>query len=352
MNPTFWKDRNVLITGHTGFKGSWLTMFLNNFQANLYGYALSPASDNCLYEICNLDKHIKSIIADIRSIDELKKTMQLAQPEVVFHLAAQPLVIDSYIDPVHTYGVNVMGTVNLLEAVRQCSSVKSVVVITTDKCYENKEWPWGYRETDQLGGYDPYSSSKSCTELVVNAYRSSFYNKLGIRVATARAGNVIGGGDVSPNRLIPDLYSTQYHSMPLIVRNPQSVRPWQHVLEPLHGYLLLAEKLFYDEQFSGAWNFGPNSDGFKSVQWIIDEVSNYWPKVKDYTIEPSDMKETNILKLDYSKARELMGWEPRLSFKNTLIKTIEWYDNLKYGNNEIYQKSIVQINDYLSECIL
>jgi CDP-glucose 4,6-dehydratase len=276
FDKQFWKNKRVFLTGHTGFKGSWLSIWLDSLGANVHGYSLKPPTDPSLFNLCSIDRFTNSTIGDIRNRDLLKATLQKAQPEIVFHLAAQPLVRESFKNPVETYETNVMGTVNLLDAVRACPSVKAVVIVTTDKCYENREWHWGYRENDPMGGYDPYSSSKGCAELVTAAYRQSFFNPKDfdnhhIAVASARAGNVIGGGDWALDRLVPDCLKAILDGRKIIVRNPHAIRPWQHVLEPLRGYLLLAQKLFENgPQFAEAWNFGPDD---RDCRPVIDVVS-------------------------------------------------------------------------------
>ena len=271
MNPTFWRDRRVFLTGHTGFKGGWLALWLTHVGAEVHGYALAPPTEPNFYTAARLERYLaSSTIADIRDADTLERAMRAARPEVVLHLAAQPLVRHSYAEPVDTYATNVMGTIHLLEAVRKTSGVRAVVNVTTDKCYDNREWLWPYRENEALGGYDPYSSSKACSELVTAAWRRSFLEPAGIRLATARAGNVIGGGDWAADRLVPDFLRAVDGGRPLIVRSPDATRPWQHVLEPLAGYLALAVKLCHEDSFDDAWNFGPAEADARTVRWMLE----------------------------------------------------------------------------------
>lgn len=295
------------------------------------GYALAPPSKPNLYDLCQLDSALNSTVADIRDLANLKKAIDAASPEIIFHLAAQPLVRDSYADPIKTYSTNVMGTVNLFEAARHCSTVKAIVNITTDKCYENREWVWPYRENEPLGGYDPYSSSKACSELVTSSYRDSFFNpkdfnRHGVAVASARAGNVIGGGDWGADRLIPDAIRSIFCGKPILIRNPKAIRPWQHVLEPLNGYMLLAAKLVENpNEFSGAWNFGPEANDSKSVEWIVKRFCAKWGKGVAYKVDESQQPhEAACLKLDCSKAKTFLNWTPRWNLDVGIDKIIEW----------------------------
>nr|WP_025690573.1 CDP-glucose 4,6-dehydratase [Paenibacillus zanthoxyli] len=351
INPHFWNGKKVFITGHTGFKGSWLCLWLSSMGAEITGYSLEPSTSPSLFELCNINELLKkNIYADIRDSQLLNAAMQQAQPEIVIHMAAQPLVRESYKNPVETYEVNVMGTVNLLEAVRNCNSVVSVVNVTTDKCYENKEWHWGYRENEPLGGYDPYSSSKACSELVTSAYRNSFLNKqIGgrmIALASARAGNVIGGGDWAADRLVPDIIRSVLSNQKIIIRNPFSIRPWQHVLEPLSGYLVLAEKLYQKgEQYASAWNFGPSDTDAKPVEWIVQEICRKWEGASyeiDSSIHPH---EAQYLKLDCSKAAAELNWHPRWNLSQAIDKIIE-FTNAYQEEKQIKEVCIRQIQDY------
>ena len=440
MNNKFWKNKKVFITGHTGFKGSWLVMLLNEMGAEVSGYALMPPTEPSLFEVTKLSDLCEHNIGDIRDYKLLSATMAAWQPDIVIHMAAQPLVRESYIKPLETYEINVMGTANLLEAVRNCPSVRAVVVVTTDKCYQNNEWAWGYRENDRLGGYDPYSNSKACSELVVSAYRQSFFkvnsekrivkgcsseevsseslkvkgcsseiacsendlsafsfqlSALPPAIATARAGNVIGGGDWAKDRLIPDILRSIEACEPVRIRNPYSIRPWEHVLEPLAGYLQLAENLYTQgHKFAGAWNFGPSDDDAKPVEWIVERMCNLWNgslevngeplKVKGcsseisgseqsesisafsfqllalkdaalpaatYVIDEGDHPhEANYLKLDCSKSRQELNWQPRWNLLQTLGKIVEWHS--AYINREDMRKaSQQQIEEYLAKSL-
>ena len=331
MKPNFWRDKNVFITGHTGFKGSWLSLWLQELGAITTGYALSSPTKPSLYEEAGVGLGMRSVVGDIRNHDLLLDSLQEARPEIVFHLAAQPLVRNSYESPAYTYETNVIGTVNLLECIRQVSSVRAVVNVTTDKCYENREWIWGYRESDPMGGYDPYSSSKACSELVTSAYRSSFFNPTeyqahGVAIATARAGNVIGGGDWSDNRLIPDILRAFIKGETVKIRNPSAIRPWQHVLEPLRGYLILAEKLqTYGPPFAEGWNFGPQDDDARPVEWIVQFLAQLWGNEAKWEFDAGKHRhEANYLKLDISKAKSRLDWSPVLDLQDALGYIIEW----------------------------
>jgi CDP-glucose 4,6-dehydratase len=331
MNLAFWNNRRVFVTGHTGFKGSWICLWLQHMGANVTGYALKPPTNPSLFEIANVAYGMTSIIGDIRNKEELIYAMQKAQPEIVIHMAAQPLVRFSYKNPVETYLTNVMGSVHLFEAVRHTGSVRAVVNVTTDKCYENKEWHWAYRENEPLGGYDPYSSSKACSELVTAAYRNSYfsseeYSIHGVAIASARAGNVIGGGDWATDRLIPDVMNSLKSGCSVLVRNPYAIRPWQHVLEPLSGYLILAEKLLENgSDFANGWNFGPNEEDAKTVQWVVERLTEYWGKSAHWKIdERVHPHEANYLKLDISKARALLNWQPKWNLNYALESIVQW----------------------------
>jgi CDP-glucose 4,6-dehydratase len=311
MNAAFWAGRRVLITGHTGFKGSWLSLWLSGLGAEVTGYALEPATNPSLFQIANVPKRVSSVIGDVRDLAALRACITRARPEVVIHMAAQALVRPSYADPVETYQTNVMGTVNLLEAIREVGEVRAVVVVTSDKCYENREWLWGYRESDPVGGRDPYSSSKACAELVTSAFRSSFFAKSNhqVGISSARAGNVIGGGDWAQDRLVPDVISAFANGRSVTVRNPTAIRPWQHVLEPLGGYLTLAEKLFHDPAgYSESWNFGPQDDDAKSVSWLVCRLAELWGSGSEWSASSEkEVHEAQYLKLDCSNLMRRLG---------------------------------------------
>lgn len=327
MNKGFWRDRKILVTGHTGFKGSWLSLWLQTLGAQVVGYSLGPPSIPNMFEVASVAQEMESIEGDVRDLPLMKRTINAHQPEVVFHLAAQSLVRPSYIDPVETYSTNVMGTVNVLEAVRESDSIRAVVVVTSDKCYENREWVWGYREEESLGGYDPYSSSKGCAELVTAAYRRSFFTReAGPSVASVRAGNVIGGGDWAADRLIPDIMRAVMREEPVTIRNPHAVRPWQHVLEPLRGYLMLAEDLWHGARCAGAWNFGPGDDDSRDVAWIVQSICARWGKGAQWKLDGGkNPHEARHLRLDCSKARSELGWRPVLPLPEALEWIIDWY---------------------------
>lgn len=343
MSLNFWKDKKVLITGHTGFKGSWLTIWLQSKGAWVIGYSLPPPTKPSLFEKCNIAKGMISTLGDVRDIESLKKCIQAHRPEIIVHMAAQALVRYSYVNPIETYSTNVMGTVNVLEAARQSDGVKVVLIVTTDKCYKNNEWIWGYRENDPIGGYDPYASSKGCAELVTSAYTTSYfsesaYTASGVAIASVRAGNVIGGGDWAEDRLIPDIIRAIIDKKEIKIRNPQAIRPWQHVLEPLSGYMCLIEKLWsHGPKFSGGWNFGPNNESCKPVSFILDSVRNIWGDECRWVHESSEaFHEANFLKLDCSKAYSLLSWSPKLDLKTALKLTLEWYR--KFIKNENMRK--------------
>jgi CDP-glucose 4,6-dehydratase len=350
----FYKDRKVLITGHTGFKGSWLSILLNWLGADVYGYALKPNTNPSLYELAKIDHLVSSTIGDVRDYNLLLKTLKKVQPEVVIHMAAQPLVRESFKNPRETYEINVMGTVNLFDAIRQVDSVKAILNITTDKCYENKEWLWGYRENEPMGGYDPYSNSKGCSELVTSSFRSSFFNPKeyknhGVALASARAGNVIGGGDWSEDRLIPDFIRAIIKGEKVKIRSPLAIRPWQHVLDPLSGYLRLCEKLYTEgATFSEAWNFGPEDMDAKNVEWIIQRICELWGGNASYEINKIPQPhEATYLKLDCSKAKTLLKWSPVWSIETALQMIVNW--NRSYLKKEdIRNVCIDQIEQYFS----
>lgn len=347
MNREFWQGKRVFLTGHTGFKGGWLALWLADMGAEVHGYALSAPTEPNFFTVSKLQAQLKnSTIADIRDAATLTQTMQTAQPEILLHLAAQPLVRYSYTAPVETYAVNVMGTVNLLEAVRQTPSVRAIVNVTTDKCYENREWVWPYRENEAMGGFDPYSSSKGCSELVTAAYRRSFLDSAGVYLASARAGNVIGGGDWAADRLIPDFLRALDAGQILTIRSPSATRPWQHVLEPLVGYLTLAERLYTEGQdFAEAWNFGPEETDARPVRWIVEHLCSLAPDSDwqcDATPQPH---EANHLKLDSSKAKIKLGWHPRWHLHTALDHTMAWHHAWKRGA-DMAATSLAQIREY------
>lgn len=326
IDSQFWQGKKVLVTGHTGFKGSWLSIWLQELGAQVLGLALNPETNPNLFEVADVGQGMTSVIGDIRDFSLVKKTFQEFQPEIVIHMAAQALVRYSYKDPVETYQTNVMGTMNVLEGIRSCGSVKAAIMVTTDKCYENKEWERPYHENDVLGGHDPYSSSKACAELLTESYRRSFFIDTPIAVATVRAGNVIGGGDWSEDRLIPDIVKANAATHPLKVRYPDAIRPWQHVLDPLHGYLLLTERLFEQGQdYAQAWNFGPMSEGLKPVRWIADFFSDRWSDFSWELEAKQQPHEANILKLDCTKAHEQLSWQPKWGLEMALDKIEQWY---------------------------
>ncbi|KUY94758.1 CDP-glucose 4,6-dehydratase [Burkholderia sp. RF7-non_BP1] len=350
--PSFWSGKRVFLTGHTGFKGSWLTLWLHSLGAEVTGYALAPDTTPNLFSLARVDEGIESVISDIRDRGQLLNALRRAEPEVVIHMAAQSLVRASYASPVETYETNVMGTVHVLDAIRQVHSVRSVVVVTTDKCYENREWEWGYRENEAMGGYDPYSSSKGCAELVTAAYRNSFFNEAAydthrVAIASARAGNVIGGGDWASDRLIPDIVKAIGAGEIVSIRNPHAIRPWQHVLEPLGGYLLLAERLYVEGiRYAGAWNFGPDDTDAQSVQAIVERMTSRWGDNARWQLDGGDHPhEATYLKLDCSKARARLGWRPRWDLDLTLDKIVDWYKAARECE-DVRTLTLAQIADY------
>ena len=335
MNPAFWNGKKVFITGHTGFKGGWLSLWLSSVGAEVHGYSTSPPTNPSLFEVAKVaDRLAGHVLGDVRDAAALRSAMEAAAPEVVFHLAAQPLVRYSYREPVETYAVNVLGTVHLLEAVRTTATVRAVVNVTTDKCYENKEWLWGYRESEPLGGSDPYSSSKACSELVTAAYRNSFLKSAGVALASGRAGNVIGGGDWAPDRLLPDFFRGLDTGRALEVRFPSATRPWQHVLEPVSGYLLLAEKLAADgQQYATAWNFGPADEDARPVAWILDQLCAHVPSARWNDVGGQHVHEAGMLKLDSSKAGSQLGWKPHWTLSQALQMTVDWHRSWRQGQD-------------------
>ena len=354
-NTFSWQGKKVFLTGHTGFKGGWLALWLAKLGAQVRGYALDPCTDPNLFTVARIGSVIQDIRGDIRNSATLEKAMQDFAPEVVFHMAAQPLVRLSYDDPIGTYETNVIGTARVLDSVRRTRSVRAVVSITTDKCYDNKEWVWGYRETDPLGGYDPYSSSKACAEIVSAAFRQSYFPvaKLGqpgghsTAIATARAGNVIGGGDWSLDRLIPDLVRGFLAGEPVRIRRPHAIRPWQHVMEPLHGYIRLAEELLtHDPKFATAYNFGPYDDDAREVGWIAEKMTGFWGHGAKWILDPDPgVHEAGYLKLDASRARADLNWIPHLRLETALQWLVEWYRAWQSGA-DMHAFTLAQIGTY------
>ena len=353
IDTSFWAGKVVFLTGHTGFKGGWLSLWLQALGAKVTGYSLPPPTNPSLFEVARVADGMTSIEGDIRDLARLAAVMAECQPEIVIHMAAQPLVRYSYQNPVETYSTNVMGTVNLLEAVRQVNSVKVVINITSDKCYDNREWIWGYRENEPMGGYDPYSSSKGCAELVAAAYRNSYFNpkefdRHGVALASVRAGNVIGGGDWAEDRLIPDIMRAIIQRKPVLIRNPHAIRPWQHVLEPLSGYLLLAQKLWEDGAAYGeGWNFGPNDEDAKQVLWIVECLTRIWGEGASWALDGGDHPhEAHYLKLDCSKAKARLGWHPKWELAQTVEKIVEWHKAMEQGE-DMKTKTLDQISQFM-----
>jgi CDP-glucose 4,6-dehydratase len=344
-DPVFWAGKRVFLTGHTGFKGAWLTTWLASLNARVFGFSLPPNTSPSLFSLVAAGIG-SSVFGDIRDLDTVRHRLNEAEPEVIFHLAAQSLVRPSYADPVGTYATNVMGTVHVLEAARACPSVRAVVIVTSDKVYENREWIWPYREDEALGGYDPYSSSKGAAELVANAYRRSFF-KEGAHVATARAGNVIGGGDWSQDRLVPDIIRAFASDKIVTIRSPNAIRPWQHVLEPLNGYLLLAQKLSQGgDKFASAWNFGPNESDCRPVSHLVEEMARCWGSDASWQLESEvQPHEAGYLKVDSSKAKAELGWDRRLNLDSALAWTADWYRHQMRGH-DVKDFTLGQINAY------
>lgn len=348
----FWKDKKIFLTGHTGFKGSWLCLWLVSMGAKVTGYALEPPTEPSLFNLCKIDTTIKSIVADVRDRDRLSLELNNDSPEIIIHMAAQSLVRESYLSPVDTYSTNVMGTVNLFEAARFCNSIKAVINVTSDKCYENDNRSYGYKEDDPLGGYDPYSSSKACSELVTSAYLNSYFNPKnysshGVGVASARAGNVIGGGDWAQDRLIPDCIRAFLRNDRIRIRNPQSTRPWQHVMEPLGGYLLLAQKLSTEgARFCGSWNFGPNESDVKPVDWVAGKMCERLGMESAIQYDESEHPhEAGILMLDHTKSRTRLKWRPKWNLELALESIAEWVKGYKEGQ-DINKLCLKQIGSY------
>ena len=354
VDPRFWADKRVLITGHTGFKGAWLCLLLEQTGAQVCGYAHEPPTQPSLFDLAKIGDRIDSVRGDIRDYEHLRKTIAERRPEIVIHMAAQPLVRRSYRDPLETYSTNVMGTANLLEAVRQVGGVKVVVNVTSDKCYHNREMMWGYRENDPMGGYDPYSSSKGCAELVADAFRKSYFDKPAdgapyVALGSVRAGNVIGGGDWAEDRLIPDSIKACQQKKSIEIRSPHAIRPWQHVLEPISGYLLLAEKLWTEGRaFAEGWNFGPADQDARPVQTIVDRIVKLWGDGACWHLSDGPHPhEAHYLKLDCSKARARLGWSPRTDLATALEWTVSWYQRVGRGEDARIV-TLDQIRQFLS----
>lgn len=356
IEEAFWRGRRVLLTGHTGFKGGWLSLWLERLGAQVTGYALAPETTPSLFEAAHVAKGLKrSVIADIRDARQLVEVMREARPEIVIHMAARSLVRASYDDPIETYSVNVLGTVTLLEAIRRADGVRAAINVTSDKCYENREWVWGYRESDPMGGFDPYSSSKGCAELATAAMRNSFFNSVSwpehkVAVASGRAGNVIGGGDWAAERLVPDLVRAFREGRAAAVRRPQAIRPWQHVLEPLSGYLILAERLYESgPAYAEGWNFGPEESDAKEVGWLAGRASELWGDGARWTSDPGPHPhEATFLKLDCNKSRARLGWRPCWHLDRALEETVSWYRGFCRGE-DMRAVSHRQIEGYMKE---
>jgi len=355
ISSAFWLGKRVFLTGHTGFKGAWLSLMLSRLNARATGYALEPPTRPNLFTLANAAEHIDDMRGDVRDLETLSTAMRSVAPEIVIHMAAQPLVRESYADPVGTYATNVMGTVNVLEAARQTESVRLVLVITTDKCYENRDWVWGYRETDALGGHDPYSNSKACAELATSAYRDSFFRaKKNVRIISARAGNVIGGGDFAADRILPDALRAFVAGRALKVRNPKAVRPWQHVLEPLAGYLQLVEKAMTAPpdraaEFDGGFNFGPGPASEQSVESLLAHFISAWGLDAKWEKDGDDHPhEARLLRLDTAKARETLGWTPLLDFEQTTQWTAGWYRAF-VDRADVLETTLKQVDRYLGQ---
>lgn len=357
IDRQFWNGKRVFLTGHTGFKGSWLSLWLSELGAVVTGYALPPPTDPSLFEIARVGELMRHIEGDVRDLAALRLALSQAQPDIVIHMAAQSLVRVSYDQPVETYATNVMGTVHLLEAVRSVPSVRAVLIITSDKCYENQEWEWGYRESEPMGGFDPYSNSKGCAELVVSAYRRSFFSadrrsSHGIAVASARSGNVIGGGDWALDRLIPDMMRAFQAGESPLIRNPGSIRPWQHVLEPLRGYLMLCERLWTGEQlYADGWNFGPVEGDARTVGWIADRIAGLWGNGAGWKQAGGEHPhEAHFLKLDCSKARHHLDWSPVWGLGDALSNIVDWFKAREQGC-DMRDITLGQIRNYVADVI-
>ena len=349
IEKAFWSGKRVFITGHTGFKGSWLSLWLNSLGAEVKGYSLLPPSMPSLFVEARVGELVDSTIGDIRNQDSLYESMVNFDPEILIHMAAQPLVRYSYDEPIETFDVNIIGTAKVLEVARSCDNLKAIINITTDKCYENEGFDKSYKETDPMGGFDPYSTSKGCSELVAASYRRSYLRELGIGVASVRAGNVIGGGDWADDRLIPDILKSFELKKPVIVRNPNSTRPWQHVLEPLSGYLILAQKLYNNsEEYSEGWNFGPFEKDVQPVNWILDQMILRWPDASWKLDKKAQPHEAGFLKLDISKARDRLNWRPVWSLDKTLEKIIFWH-RAWVNKQDMQYLCLTEIEDYMKD---
>ncbi len=351
LSTEFWKGKRVLLTGHTGFKGSWLALWLQSLGAEVTGYSLDPQEGPSLFTLADVGAGLDDRRGDLRDLGALLEVVFAAQPEIILHLAAQPLVREGYRDPLGTYSSNVMGTLNLLEAARQVGTARACVVVTTDKVYANQEWAWPYRENEPLGGHDPYSSSKACCELLAQSYASSFfpaqrYAEHGFALATARAGNVLGGGDFAAERLIPDVFKAWTAGSPVTLRYPKAVRPWQHVLEPLAGYLQLAHGLFTQGcERAGAWNFGPRDEDMCTVGEVVERLARGWGEAPGLLIEPSDVHEAGLLRLDSSRARQVLGWQPRWTLEQCLAHTLHWHQQWQLGA-DMQQVTLNHLNTF------
>ena len=352
MDSNFWKNKKVLLTGHTGFKGSWLSLWLQKLQVDLVGFSKSVPTQPSLFELADVGKNMTSIMKDVRNIQDVSDTIKQHKPDIVIHMAAQSLVQKSYEEPLETFSTNIMGTINVLEALRKTSKKCVVINVTSDKCYENQELARGYKETDMMGGLDPYSSSKGCAELITSSFRNSFFNnsnleELDISLASVRAGNVIGGGDWAENRIVPDIVRGIIHKKTIKIRNPDAVRPWQYVLEPLRGYLELAEKIWKNKsEYAESWNFGPDDDDIKSVSWIVKKITDVWNSNIEVDYNASNLKhETNFLKLDCSKAKSKLKWTPKIKLEQGLQLTVDWYKQYEQ-KKELKEFTENQIEEY------
>lgn len=338
MNPSFWKQKKIFLTGHTGFKGSWMSLWLQDLEAEVVGYSNNIPTEPSLFKIANVEEGMKSIIGDVRDLEKLSTEILDFQPEIIIHMAAQSLVQDSYNEPLETFSTNIMGTVNLFEAVKRCQSVKVMINVTSDKCYEEKDLQRGFIESDPLGGHDPYSSSKGCSELITSAYRKSFFNKTknrDISLASVRAGNVIGGGDWAKDRLIPDIMKGILKNESIRIRNPNYIRHWQHVLDPLNGYLMLAEKMWNEnEKFAESWNFGPIENNAKPVSWILEKFNEKWENGIKWELDDKEYNHENkFLKLDSSKSNSKLGWISKIELEEAIRLIVEWYSMFKKGED-------------------